>query len=81
MVCANVYVNKGEGVVKGKDVLSAACATPEAKGLETRARADPLRITFGGNVLHQPSIRPRTAAMIPLFGHPTRAGCESAYSA
>jgi integrase len=24
LVCANVYVNKGEGVVKGKDVLSAA---------------------------------------------------------
>jgi hypothetical protein len=23
-VCANVFVNKGEGVVKGKDVLSAA---------------------------------------------------------
>jgi hypothetical protein len=24
LVCANVSVNKGEGVVKGKDVLSAA---------------------------------------------------------
>jgi hypothetical protein len=23
-ICANVFVNKGEGVVKGKDVLSAA---------------------------------------------------------
>jgi hypothetical protein len=24
LVCANVSVNKGEGVVKGKDILSAA---------------------------------------------------------
>jgi hypothetical protein len=36
---------------------------------------------FRWNVLHQPSIRPRSAAMIPLFGHPAYAGCESAYSA
>ena len=50
MVCANVSVSKGEGVVNGKNTLIAAGSNAPSQGLETGARAEPHRITFGGNV-------------------------------
>jgi hypothetical protein len=40
-VCANVFVNKGEDVVKGKDILPVAWSNARSRSLETRARADP----------------------------------------
>ena len=49
LVCANVSVNKGEGVVKGKDLLSVALSSARCpRGLGTRARAGSHRISYGG---------------------------------
>ena len=41
LVCANVFVNKGEDVVKGKDILAVASSNARSQSLETRVRADP----------------------------------------
>ena len=79
-VCANVFANKGEGVVKGKDIRSLPEATPKAKGLETKARVGHRGITFG--VGTPPTINTATTC-----GHdssirtPNPRWCESAYSA
>ena len=40
-VCANVFVNKGEDVVKDKVVPPAAWSNARSQSLETRVRADP----------------------------------------
>ena len=48
-VCANVFVNKGEGVVKGRDFLTAAMSNASIpRSLGTRARAGSHRINYGG---------------------------------
>jgi hypothetical protein len=47
-VCANVFVNKGDEVVEGKDILPVAWSNAPSRSLETRARADPLSIILGG---------------------------------
>jgi hypothetical protein len=40
-ICANVFVNKREDVVKYKDILPVAWSNARSRSLETRARADP----------------------------------------
>jgi hypothetical protein len=40
-VCANVFVNKGEDVVKDKDILPVASSNARSQSLETRVRANP----------------------------------------
>ena len=45
-ICANVFVNKGEDVVKDKDVLPAAWSNARSQRLETRVRADPFVESF-----------------------------------
>jgi hypothetical protein len=47
-VCANVFVNKGEGVVKDKHLLFVAWSNALSQGFRDQARAEPPRITFGG---------------------------------
>jgi len=80
-VCVNVFVNKGEDVVKDKDILAVASSNARSQSLETRVRADPLvesswveafstNHQFGHNCDHD-----------CLFGHPISIGCEGAYSA
>jgi len=49
LVCANVFVNKGEDVVKDKPILPVPWSNARSQSLETRARADPFyRIILGG---------------------------------
>jgi hypothetical protein len=45
-VCANVFVNKGEDLVKDKDILPAAWSNARSQSLETRVRADPFVESF-----------------------------------
>jgi hypothetical protein len=45
-------------------------ATLRARGLETRARADPRRISFGGAFSTNHQYGHELRAMILLFGHP-----------
>jgi hypothetical protein len=45
-VYVNVFVNKGEDVVKDKDVLPAAWSNARSQRLETRVRADPFCESF-----------------------------------
>jgi hypothetical protein len=40
-VCGNVFVNKGEDVVKDKDILPVASSNARSQSLETRVRANP----------------------------------------
>lgn len=45
-VYVNVFVNKGEHVVKGKGFLPAAWSNARSQSLETRVRADPFIESF-----------------------------------
>jgi hypothetical protein len=45
-VCGNVFVNKGEGVVKDKHILFVAWSNALSQGFRDQARAEPPRITF-----------------------------------
>ena len=80
-VCANVFVNKGEDVVKDKVVPPAAWSNARSQSLETRVRAGSLcRIILGGafSTNHQFG---HDYDHDCLFGHPIFIGCEGAYSA
>jgi hypothetical protein len=55
-------------------------ATLQSQGFGDRSSSRFIVGSSGWKIFHQPSIRPSTSAMILLFGHPARAGCESAYS-
>jgi len=46
-VCANVSVNKGEDVVKDKDILPVASSNARSQSLETRVRAIPFSNHLG----------------------------------
>jgi len=49
LVCANVFVNKGEDVVKDKPILPVAWSNAPSQSLETRARTGLFyRIILGG---------------------------------
>ena len=52
----------------------------ESQGFGDRSSLRVIVESSRWRILHQPSIRPFTSAMILLFGHPASAGCESAYS-
>jgi hypothetical protein len=65
LVCANVFVNKGEDVVKDKEILPVAWSNARSQSLETRVRADPSVESFW--VERSPSTinSVTTATMIP----------------
>jgi hypothetical protein len=78
-VCANVFVNKGDEVVEGKDILPVAWSNAPSRSLETRARADPFVDHLGWSVLHHQF--GHNCDHDCLFGHPIFIGCEGSYSA
>ena len=74
-------LDKGEGIVKAKDLLRTALGSLQEPGVwRPKLPAGHPGIILGGTKFHPPSIRPFTSTMILLSGHPANAGCESAYS-
>ncbi len=65
-------LDKNEGGVKDKDVLSSAGHRFFAREVEDQNSGNEnlTLITRGGRSFHQPSIRPRTSTMILLCEHP-----------
>jgi hypothetical protein len=80
-ICANVFVNKGEDVVKDKDVLPAAWSNARSQSLETRVRADPFVESFWVGAFSTNHQFGHDCDHDCLFGHPIYIGCEGAYSA